>query len=183
MARQLRLPRPHAALVLAAQARRDALDGSAEEALENWRSAVAHAIHEGRTDDASGWPYAIRAVNGRYGPWTSRFDEEHLLAQSLPKTGSGRLIRRVRDPETDARRAALAGSPIEAIRAWRLNMPIRAVTNSQALRASPGAILARERPAAAMIHVPNGRPPTPRQIAGRPRCSSDQALNYAVRVV
>jgi transposase len=34
-------------------------------------------------------------------------DEEHLLAQALPKTGSGRLIRRVRDPETDARHAAL----------------------------------------------------------------------------
>jgi hypothetical protein len=59
--------------------------------------------------------YAIRAVNLRYGPWTSQMDEEHWLAQALPKTGSGRLIRRVRDPETDARRAALDDRPIEAI--------------------------------------------------------------------
>ena len=119
LARQLRLPRTHAALVLAAQARRDALDGSVDEALEHWRQAVGHAIHEGRTDDAGGWLYAIRAVNARYGPWTNRIDEEHLLAQALPKTNSGRLICRVSDPETDARRAALDGRPIEAIRAAR----------------------------------------------------------------
>lgn len=118
-ARQLRLPRTHAALVLAAQARRDALAGSADEALEHWRQAVGNAIHEGRTDDAGGWLYAIRAVKVRYGPWTSRIDEEHLLAQALPRTSSGRMIRRVRDPETDARRAALDGRPVEAIRAAR----------------------------------------------------------------
>jgi hypothetical protein len=119
MGRQLRLPRSHAALVLAAQARRDALEGSAPEALEHWRQAVGHAIHEGRTDDASAWLYAIRSVNARYGPWTSLIDEEHLLAQALPKLGTSRLIPRVRDPETDARRAALADRPIEAIRAAR----------------------------------------------------------------
>jgi hypothetical protein len=119
LARQLRLPRTHAAIVLAAQARRDALEGSADEALEHWRQAVGHAIHDGRTDDAGGWLYAIRAVKVRYGPWTSRIDEEHLLAQALPKTSSGRMIRRVRDPETDARRAALDDQPREAIRAAR----------------------------------------------------------------
>ena len=119
LARQLRLPRTHAALVLATQARGEALDGSAAEAIEHWRQAIGHAIHEGRTDDAAGWLYAIRAVNLYYGPWTDRMDEEHLLAQALPKTGSGRLIRRVRDPETDARRAALDARPIEAVRAAR----------------------------------------------------------------
>ena len=111
LARQLRLPRRHAALVLAAQARRDALDGSVDEALGNWRQAVGHAIHEGRTDDAGGWLYAIPAVNARYEPWTNRTNEEHLLARALPKSTSGRLIRRVSDPETDARRAALDGLP------------------------------------------------------------------------
>lgn len=119
LARQLRLPRPYAALVLAAEARRDALNGSAEEALEHWRQAVGHAIHEGHTDDAKGWLYAIRAVNTRYGPWTNRIDEEHLLAQALPTASGGRLLRRVRDPETDARRAALDDRPTEAIRAAR----------------------------------------------------------------
>lgn len=39
-ARQLRLPRAHTALVLAAQALREALDGAAVEALEHWRQAV-----------------------------------------------------------------------------------------------------------------------------------------------
>jgi hypothetical protein len=119
LARQLRLPRAHAALVLAGQARRDALDGSVDDALDHWRQAVGHAIHEGRTDDAAAWLYAIRAVNTRFGSLTSRIDDEHLLAQALPKTTSSRLIRRVRDPETDARRAALAHRPIEAIRAAR----------------------------------------------------------------
>jgi hypothetical protein len=118
-ARQLRLPRPHAALVLAGQARRDALAGSADFALEHWRQAVSHAIHIGHTDDARGWLYAIRAVNSRFGPWTSHLDEEHLLAQALPRTSSGRLIRRVRDPETDAHRTALDNRPIEALRAAR----------------------------------------------------------------
>jgi hypothetical protein len=119
LARQLRLPRRHAALVLAAQARRDALDGSSEEALEHWRQAVGHAIHDGRTDAAKGWLYAIRAVNTRYGPWTDRMDEEHLLAQALPKVGNVSRIHRVRDPETDARRAALADRPNDAIHAAR----------------------------------------------------------------
>ena len=118
-ARQLRLPRAHAALILAAQARREALEGSAEEAVEHWRQAVAHAIHEGLTDAASGWLYAIRAVNARYGPWTDRIDDEHLLAQGLPKSSSGQLIRRVRDPENNARRAALDQKPIEAVQAAR----------------------------------------------------------------
>ncbi|MEU0962641.1 hypothetical protein ACIBSS_30865 [Micromonospora aurantiaca] len=118
-ARQLRLPRHHTALVLAAQARREALDGSAAEATEYWRQAVGHAIHEGLTDEAAGWLYAIRAVNARYGPWTDRLDEEHLLAQALPKTGSGQLIGRVRDPATDARRAALAHRSNPAITAAR----------------------------------------------------------------
>src|SRR5439155_21972836 len=81
--------------------------------------AVEHAIHDGRTDDAAAWLYAIRAVNAMYGPWTDRIDDEHMLAQSLPKTGTGRLIRRTRDPENDARRAALDHQPIEAIRAAR----------------------------------------------------------------
>lgn len=118
-ARQLRLPRHHAALVLAAQARREALDGSAAEAIEYWRQAVGHAIHEGRTDDAAGWLYAIRAANARYGPWTDRLDEEHLLAQALPKTGSGQLVRRVRDPAADARRAVLDNRVNRAIAAAR----------------------------------------------------------------
>ncbi|MEU0558775.1 hypothetical protein [Dactylosporangium sp. NPDC006015] len=118
-ARQRRIPRHHAAMVLAAQGRRDVLDGSAEEAIEHWRQAVEQAIHDGRTDDAAGWLYAIRAVSTLYGPWTNRLDDEHMLAQALPKTGSSRLIRRTRDPATDARRAALADRPIEALRAAR----------------------------------------------------------------
>jgi hypothetical protein len=118
-ARQRRIERHHAALVLAAQARREAIDGSAEDAVEHWRQAVEHAIHDGHTDDAAGWLYAVRAVNAMYGPWTDRIDEEHMLAQALPKTGTGRLVRRTRDPENDARRQALDGHPIEAIRSAR----------------------------------------------------------------
>lgn len=120
-ATQLRLPRHHAALVLATQARREALDGSAAEAIEFWRHAVGHAIHEGHTDNAAGWLYAIRATNIRYARRISSMDEEHLLAQALPKTGHGQLVRRVRNPEADARRAALnddTGRAIVAARRW-----------------------------------------------------------------
>jgi hypothetical protein len=118
-ARQLRLPRTYAALVLAAEARRNAIEGSADEAVEHWRQAIGHAIQDARTDDASGWLYSIRFLNVRYGPWTDRMDDEHLLAQALPKAGGGRLIRRVRDFQADARRAALDEHPIEAIRSTR----------------------------------------------------------------
>lgn len=118
-ARQLRLPRTQAALVLAAEARRSALTASPDDALENWRQAIANAIHEGRTDDAAGWLYAIRAVHIRYGPWTNNIDEEHLLAQALPRSTAGRIIRRVRDPEKDARREALANQPVASIRSAR----------------------------------------------------------------
>ncbi|MEX1009655.1 MAG: hypothetical protein WD271_17690, partial [Acidimicrobiia bacterium] len=118
-ARQMRLPRSQAALVLATEARRNAMDGSSDDALEHWRQAVASAIHDGRTDDAAGWLYAIRAVHIRYGPWSGNIDEEHLLAQALPKATSGRILRRVRDPEMDARRAALDNRPVDAIRSAR----------------------------------------------------------------
>jgi hypothetical protein len=118
-AQQLRLPRPHAALVLAAQARREALDGSGAEAVEHWRQAVSAAVLEGFTEDAADWLYSIRAVHLYFGPWTDNIEDEHLLAQALPTAGAGRLIRRVRDLETDARRQALDAHPIEAIRAAR----------------------------------------------------------------
>lgn len=113
---QRRLQRPRDALVLAAQARRDALAGRADRAVSHWRQAVQSALHEGLTDEAAGWLYAVRSVNTRYGPWTTKIDEEHLLAQALPKTDTGRLLRRMSDPEVDARRAALNDELIEAIR-------------------------------------------------------------------
>jgi hypothetical protein len=53
LARQRRIERPHAALVLAAQARREAIDRSAEDAIDHWRQAVEHTIHDGRTGDAA----------------------------------------------------------------------------------------------------------------------------------
>jgi hypothetical protein len=46
-------------------------------------------------------------------------DEEHLLAQALPRTGGGRLIRGVRDPETDAVGPPSPIVPVNAIRAAR----------------------------------------------------------------
>lgn len=117
-ARQLRLSRPQSALVLASQARRDAYDGAVDAALEHWRQAIATAIQGGNTEDASGWLYSIRGLHVRYGPWTDLMDEEHLLAQALPRGGE-RLFRRVRDFGSDARQAALSENPIEAIQAAR----------------------------------------------------------------
>jgi hypothetical protein len=120
-ARQLRLPLHQAALVLAAEARREALDGAVDEAVGSWRLAINHALHEGRTDDAGGWLYAIRAARVLYGPWKGDLDEEHLLAQSLPKSGGPRLIRRARDPAPDVRRELLDGRgnlAIVAARRW-----------------------------------------------------------------
>lgn len=117
-ARQQRLRRPAAAAALGAEARRNALEGSVDVALEHWRQAVANALQEGLTDDASDWLYAIRALNVRYGPITDQLDEEHRLAQALPPAAAG-ILRRARNPEHDARRHMLNGKRPEAIRATR----------------------------------------------------------------
>ncbi|POX45532.1 hypothetical protein [Streptomyces sp. Ru72] len=96
-ARQHRLPGRHVALVSAREAQRCALEGRAEEALEGWRDAVHHGILAGLAQEAADWLYAIRLVNGRYGPWMIEIDDEHRLAQSLPATGTDRLLDRVDD--------------------------------------------------------------------------------------
>lgn len=113
-ARQLRLPRTSAALVLAAEARRNAQEGLPDEAEEHWRLAVAYALQDGRTEDANRWLYALRDLKVRYGPWSDRLDEEHHLARALPRTTADRIVSRRRDFEVHARRAALDGRPIEA---------------------------------------------------------------------
>ncbi len=117
-ARQQRLRRPYAAAVLGAEARRNGLEGNVDVALEHWRQAVANALHEGLTDEASDWLYAIRALNVRYGPITDQLEEEHRLAEALP-TSAGSILRRARDPEHDAHRQALGGHATEAIRSTR----------------------------------------------------------------
>jgi hypothetical protein len=118
-ARQLRLPREEAALALGAEARRNALLGAADDAMEHWRQAVSNAILSGKTEDAAGWLYAMRTVNVLYGPWSSAIDEEHLLAEALPRSTGGRMLRRVRNFENDARRHALNGRPTDSIVAAR----------------------------------------------------------------
>lgn len=118
-ARQHRVPGRMAALINAREARRRMLESRAEEALESWRDAVQNGIHEGLTDDAADWLYAVRAVNLQFGPWTLAIDEEHHLARALRHTGADRLLDRARQPSDQARAAALAQRPIEAVLAAR----------------------------------------------------------------
>lgn len=115
LARHHRLPGRQAALINAREARLCALEGRAEEAVENWRDAVYDAIHAGMTEDAADWLYAIRAVNTQYGPLTLLIDDEHRLAQALRATGTGRLLDRVRSFREQALSAKVNGRPVEAV--------------------------------------------------------------------
>lgn len=118
-ARMLKLARPDAALALASEARRDVNDGSPDDAMLNWRRAIQNAIHEGNTDDASGWLYSVRGVRVRYRHLDANVNNEHYLAQGLPKTGSGSALTRTVDHETRAFREATDGKGTPAINAAR----------------------------------------------------------------
>ncbi|WP_218146800.1 hypothetical protein [Rhodococcus maanshanensis] len=120
MARHRLFPsKSHSALVFARYARRSALLGETEDALEYWRRAVEDGIHVGLTNDAASWLYAIRRLNVSYGPWTSDLEDEHRLAQSLRTTASDRLLPRYRDPRERTLNARVAGRPNAAIIAAR----------------------------------------------------------------
>ncbi|MGW1901693.1 restriction endonuclease [Streptomyces hirsutus] len=131
-ARQHRLPGRHVALISARVARRCALEGRAEEALEGWRDAVHHGILAGLAEEAADWLYAIRVVNVRYGPWTIEIDDEHRLAQSLRTTGTDRLLDRVRDPKTHTLSAVVTNRPSEAVQAARRWLTDSVITGSWA---------------------------------------------------
>ncbi|MFJ3214421.1 hypothetical protein ACIPLC_00645 [Kitasatospora sp. NPDC086801] len=113
-ARRHQMSGRHAALVQAREARRCALEGQPEEAVEGWRNGVHDGIHAGLTEEAAEWLYAIRAVNVRYGPWLSNIDDEHRLAQALRATGTGCLLERARPPREHALSALKADRPSEA---------------------------------------------------------------------
>ncbi|WP_392872696.1 hypothetical protein [Streptomyces sp. LN499] len=104
----------HAALINAREARRLALEGRPDEALECWRAGVYEAIHVDLVEDAADWLYAIRAVNVQYGPLTPDIDDEHRLAQALRTTGSGRLLDRMRSPRQQALSAVVRDKHVEA---------------------------------------------------------------------
>ncbi|WP_244317341.1 hypothetical protein [Streptomyces bauhiniae] len=115
LARRHLVPGRHAALINAREARRCALEGRPEEALEGWRDAVYDAIHAEMTEDAASWLYAVRAVNAQYGPLTSALDDEHRLAQALRATGRGRLLDRMRSFREHALSARVKDKPVEAV--------------------------------------------------------------------
>jgi hypothetical protein len=131
-ARRHQVPGRHAALISAREARRRCLESRAEEALEGWRDAVNDAILAGLTDAAADWLYSIRALNVRYGPWTTELDEEHRLAQALNATGSGQLLYRSRDPREAAMSALVGEKPIEAVLEARRWLTDAVITGSWA---------------------------------------------------
>lgn len=118
-ARMLTLSRATASLHLAAEARRNVHVGEPAEALMNWRQATQHAIHEGLTDDASGWLYSLRWTRVRYGPWNEDMNVEHYLAQGLPKAGGSSALPRRRDHDARSYREAFSGKPFVAVNAAR----------------------------------------------------------------
>ncbi len=92
LARYHQVPCFHAVLIIAREARRCALEGRAESAVECWRDAVHESINAGLPEDAADWLYAVRAVNVQYGPLTTDIDDEHRLAQALrPPAAAGFL--------------------------------------------------------------------------------------------
>jgi hypothetical protein len=141
-ARRHRMKGRHAALVSAREARRCALEGRAEEAVENWRDAVQDGIHAGLAEEAADWLYAIRAANARYGPWTTEIDDEHRLAQALRTTGTGCLLDRIRDPRAQVMSALVRGKPTEAVLAARRWLADSVVTGSWADESEAVTVLA-----------------------------------------
>ncbi|MFI8372036.1 hypothetical protein [Streptomyces sp. NPDC085466] len=116
-ARNQTVPRRHAALIKAREARRNCLEGRGEEAVDTWREAVADAIHAGLTNEAADWLYAIRMANVLFGPLTPEIEEEHRLAQALRATAgsSTRLLNRARDPREQAMSALVHKKLPEAV--------------------------------------------------------------------
>jgi hypothetical protein len=131
-ARRHLVPKRAAALINAREGRRCALEGRVEDALEAWRDAVNDALHSGLDDDAADWLYAIRALNVKYGPWSTDLDNEHRLAQALRATSSGRILERSRDPSDAAMSALVGKKPIEAVLSARRWLIDACVTGSWA---------------------------------------------------
>lgn len=132
LARYHQVPGRHAALINAREARRCALEGRAESAVECWRDAVHESINAGLPEDAADWLYAVRAVKVQYGPLTTDIDDEHRLAQALRTTGRGRLLGRVRSPREQALSAVVAGKPVEAALSARRWLTDSVITGSWA---------------------------------------------------
>jgi len=131
-ARRHLVPKRAAALISAREARRCALEGRSEDAMEAWRDAVNDALHSGLDDDAADWLYAIRSLNVQYGPWTTDLDDEHRLALALRATSSGRILDRSRDPSDAAMSALVGKKPIEAVLSARRWLIDACVTGSWA---------------------------------------------------
>ncbi len=118
LARQHRLSGRPAAWVNTREARRCVWESSADAAVDHWRDAVQDAIHQGLAEEAADWLYAIRAVNGLFGPWGG-LDDEHRLAQALRGTAAAHLLVRARNPRERALSAKENAKPIEAVLAGR----------------------------------------------------------------
>jgi len=115
IARKHELPGRLTALISAREARRCAKESRLEEAIEHWRDAVLYGIHDGLSDDAADWLYAIRSVKSLLGPSVAGIDDEHHLAQALRHTASDRLLDRSRHPSERARAAVLDQRPRVAV--------------------------------------------------------------------
>lgn len=115
------IPKRHAALVKAREARRNALSAAVSSARDYWRSAINDGIHDDLAEDAASWLFAIRRLRAAYGPWIFGPDEEFRSAQALRLTPGDRLLPRY----SNARELALtevvakrANSAIVATRRW-----------------------------------------------------------------
>lgn len=115
------IPKRHAALVKAREARQHALSATVTSAEDYWRGAINDGIHDNLAEDAAYWLFAIRRLKATYGPWSFGPDEEFRRAQALRLTPGEHLLPRYRNAREHALTevvAQRANSAIVAARLW-----------------------------------------------------------------
>ena len=80
------------ALIIARNARFNALASKPEIAMERYKDAIERSTNERMYGDARSWLYALRTVRSRFSPFTGDLNESHRLAQATETQGSERIL-------------------------------------------------------------------------------------------
>ena len=80
------------ALIIARNARFNALASKPEIAMERYQDAIERSTNERMYGDTRSWLYALRTVRSRFSPFTGDLNESHRLAQATETQGSERIL-------------------------------------------------------------------------------------------
>lgn len=80
------------ALIIARNARFNALASELEIAMERYQDAIERSTNERMYGDTRSWLYALRTVRSRFSPFTGDLNESHRLAQAIETQGAERVL-------------------------------------------------------------------------------------------